>query len=596
MTKDERSKLIDNLRLLDEIEKRKAKNDYHLYSKKYLWITNKKGRRVKLKQNAVQRQLEKRIEAIRADGLPVRLIVLKSRQMGISTDTEGRMMFETATKENRNGLVVAHRTDSTQALFAKTKYFHDHLDIGVKPLQKNSNATELIFNRPSHYAGKQEGLNSKIKIQTAGKAGIGRSDTIHYCHLSEFAFWEGRDKDAPANQLAGIMQAVPDDPDTWVIIESTANGINDFKEEWDKAVRGESAFTPIFLAWYEHEEYVREVHDELSFIDSMSEYEEWLHRDLHLPLYRVNWWRWALKNKCNGDINTMKQENPTTPEEAFIFSGTPVFNNDAISQRIAELETSVRDIREGYFDFKWHDEEYKDYILPETIKFVESKQKPYFRLYGDRIINVPYAIAGDTKGEGKDEYTAQVMDNTTQQRVATCQMQLNNSKPYSWQMYCAGRYFNNALIGIEMNFNTAPLEELQRLRYPRQYYREKPEGFRGERTPGKIGWKTDGITRPRMIDKEVYVVDEYLHLLHDVPTLRQMLTFAYDKNGRPDAMSGHHDDLLIADCILNEISDQQRKIPNVPPTDEHYDFNFLKPKPNALRGGEIDDSYINGGW
>ena len=401
-------------------------------------------------------------------------------------------------------------------------------------------------------------MNGKIKVQTAGTSSIGRSDTFHYVHLSEFAFWEGQNENGPSKQLSGILQSVPDELDTWVIIESTANGMNDFKTEWDKANKGESAFTPLFLAWYDHEEYVKEVNDKQYFIEHMEEYEHWLYYDLNLPIERVAWWRWAKKNKCNGDINQMKQENPTTADEAFLFTGTPVFDNELISRRIAQLETSDREYREGYFEFEWHSEEYKDFIIDASIKFVESKQKNYWRIYEDPKERTPYVIAGDTKGEGKDEYTAQVMDNTNSKRIATCQIQLSNSKPYTWQVYCAGRYFNDALIGIEMNFNTAPLEELQRLKYRKQYYREKPEGFNGQVQPGKVGWKTDGITRPRMIDKEVYFVQEYINKIQDIPTLKQMLTFVYDKNGRPDAMSGSHDDLLIADCILNEISDQQK--------------------------------------
>lgn len=541
------------------LEREEARNDYHKFSKKYLWITNKKGDKVKLKQNNAQKILEETIKKLRQEGKPPRVIVLKSRQMGISTDTEGRMVFNTTQKDNRNGLVVAHRSDSTQALFAKTKYFFTNLEEEVKPLQKAANGTELIFDEPTHYKGKEKGINSKVKIQTAGNAGIGRSETFHYVHLSEFAFWEGKDENSPDKQLSGILQSVPDTLDTWVIIESTANGMNEFKKEWDKANKGESAFYPLFLPWYIHEEYTKPVSDEKHFIETMSEYELYLYNDLKLPLNRISWWRWKKKNACNGDINQMKQENPTTPDEAFIFSGTPVFDNEKVQRRIAVLEQS-KNYKEGYFDFAWNNEEYKDFIIDNSIKFVESNTKKFFRIYQDPKDLYPYVLAGDTKGEGKDEYTAQIMDNTTGERVATCQMQLNNSKPYSWQIYCAGIYYNKALVGIEMNFNTAPLEELERLKYPKQYYREKSEGYNGEIVSGKIGWKTDGITRPRMIDKEVFLVEEYLQLIVDIPTLKQMLTFVYDKNGRPDAMPGEHDDLLIADCILNEISDQQTTI------------------------------------
>lgn len=548
---------IELIKLLEIEQLEECKNDYKKFSQEYLWITDKKGNRIKLKQNNVQRKLDTVIADLRQQNKPPRIIVLKSRQMGISTDTEGRMIYDTTTKDNRNGLVVAHRADSTAALFSKTKYFTDNLDDELKPLTKASNATELIFSEPTHYVGDKVGLNGKVKVQTAGKAGIGRSDTYHYVHLSEFGFWEGSDSNSPDKQLTGILQSVPDELDTWVIIESTANGINEFKEEWDKAVNGESAFYALFLAWYEHEEYTKEVYDKEYFISQLTEYERWLYYDLNLPIERVAWWKWALKHKCGGNINQMKQENPTTAEEAFIFSGTPVFDNDLITKRIAELQLIPDRYVEGYFKFEWHDEEYKDFIINDSIEFVESKQKNWWRIYNDLKDRIPYVISGDTKGEGSDEYTAQVMDNTTSRRIATCQMQLSNSKPYSWQMYCGGKYFNDALIGIEMNFNTAPLEELERLKYRNQYYRVKPENFNGQVIPGKIGWKTDGITRPRMIDKEVYVVQEHIGLLQDIPTLNQMLTFVYDKEGRPDAMSGKHDDLVIADCILNEISEKQ---------------------------------------
>lgn len=557
---------MDKIKLAKAIKRKQKANalrNYHKFSEQYLWITDKKGEKIKLKQNHSQNKLEELISKLRAEGKPPRIIILKSRQMGISTDTEGRMVYNTATKDNRNGLVVAHRSDSTSSLFAKTKYFYDNLDEDVQPLKQASNATELIFNEPTNYSGDKKGINSKVKIQTAGRAGIGRSETYHYVHLSEYAFWEGNDDNSPDKQLSGIMQSVPDTLDSWVIIESTANGMNEFKIEWDKAVSGEGGFTPLFLPWYEHEEYTRQVNNKEYFIRTMSEYEQWLYTDLDLPLERVSWWRHYLKQNCSNDITKMKQENPTTAEEAFIFSGTPVFDNDKVMKRIAQLKGQT--YKEGYFTFDWNNAEWKDYIIDKSIKFVESKTKKHFRMYEDCKHIYPYVLSGDTKGEGNDEYTAQMMDNTSGKRVGTVQMQLNNSKPYAHQMYCLGRYYNNALIGIEMNFNTAPLEELTRLKYTNQYYREKSESYYGEVQSGKIGWKTDGITRPRMIDKEVSLIEEHIHLISDVPTLQQMLTFVYDKNGRPDAMSGSHDDLLIADCILNEIGMQQ----DYKPSEEH---------------------------
>lgn len=541
------------------MKKENDRKDYHRFSAKYLWITDKKGNKIKLEQNHVQRILEAKIKELRSLGIPPRIVMLKSRQMGMSTDTEGRMVFNTSTKANRSGLVVAHERKSVASLFAKTKYFYDNLPDDLRPLMKASNSTELIFDQPTNYKGNEEGINSKVVVQIAGRAGIGRGDTNHYVHLSEYAFWEGSDSNSPDKQLIGIMQSVPDELDTWVIIETTANGMNEFKDLWDGAVNGANAFTPLFLPWYEHEEYVKDIDDVDQFMIEMEEYEQWLFNDINLALERVAWWRYTKKHKCNGDINLMRQENPTTPDEAFIFSGTPVFDNDKVIKHIERLKVKYakEPYKEGYFIFEWNNTEYKDFIIDSTIRFIESTTKPWVRVYEERKSRYPYVLTGDTKGEGKDQFTGQMMDNTNGIRVATLQIDINSSKEYTWQMYCLGMHYNTALIAIEMNFNTAPLEELTRLKYDKQYYREKSEGYNGEVVHGKIGWKTDGVTRPRMIDNEVYLASNYIYRLRDIPTLQEMLTFVYDKNGRPDAMSGKHDDLLIADCMLDEVRGQQ---------------------------------------
>jgi hypothetical protein len=243
------------IQLVEEKERREALKDYRKFSKKYIKITDKKGQTVPLEQNYVQRTINNKIEELKAKGIPPRLIILKSRQMGVSTDVQGRMIFETTTKGNRNGFIVSHEIPSTAAIFAKDKYMFDNLTDDVRPLQKASNATELIFDRPTMYSGAEKGLHSKIEIKTAGSAGIGRSETRHYVHLSEYAFWTGSGENTPKNQLSGILQSVPDEIDTWVIIESTAKGYNDFKDLWDKAVSGEIGFVPMFFPWYLDETY-----------------------------------------------------------------------------------------------------------------------------------------------------------------------------------------------------------------------------------------------------------------------------------------------------------------------------------------------------
>ena len=149
-----------------------------------------------------------------------------------------------------------------------------------------------------------------------------------------------------------------------------------------------------------------------------------------------------------------------------------------------------------------------------------------------------------------------MINNATGLRTAVLHMQVSNSKPYTWQMYCLGRYFNNALIGIEMNFNTAPIEELERLKYPKQYMRQQYDKIQ-KKLQSKYGWKTDGNTRPLIIDKEIDLIENNIELFTDITMLTEASTFVYDENNRPDAQSGKHDDVLLSDMIANEIRAQQ---------------------------------------
>lgn len=508
-----------------------------------LRIKNKSGQTVPLVFNKPQLKLYAALQEQAKQGKPLRAIILKARQQGFSTLTEAMIYKRTSTARNVNSGIVAHIDTATTNLFRMSKMYYDESPDFLKPQIKASNAKELLFDTQD---GK--GLKSSIKCYTAGGQGIGRSDTFQNLHISEYAFWSG-DK---ADTLQGLLQAVPNLPNTMVIIESTANGYEQFKDLWDRAVAGESDYIPVFCAWFETDEYQMPYNGFKLTAD-----EEEIKRTYNLSNEQITWRRWCIANNCNGDINKFKQEYPSNPDEAFIMSGNPVFNTEIVTNRIAELESRYKECpyKHGHFSFEWNDPDTQDKIKPESIKFVEDPNGA-IKIYEDVQNGYPYVIGGDTKGEGKDFYTGTVLNNVTGNRCASIRMQLMESRPYTHQMYCAGVYFNTALIGVEMNFNTAPIEELQRLKYPKQYVRRKYDNFTKE-TEKKYGWKTDGNTRPLIIDKEVGMIAEHIELFNDIIMLRECMTFVYDKNGRPDAIIGKHDDQLFSDMIANEIRGQQ---------------------------------------
>lgn len=584
LSKDEQ---IELHKLLEAELKEEAFANYEVFSGAYIKITNKNGEQVPLIHNNIQKKINDTVKKLKAAGKLVRIIVIKPRQPGVSTNEQGRMIFNTGTKENRNGLIVAHLQKATSTIFDKAKYMYNNLPPHVKPLIKASNATELIFDKPTGYKGKQKGLNSKISIQTAGDTSIGRGDTIHYFHGSEVAFWPSPDGKGIKKQLAGIMAAMPKTIDTEAVLESTGNGFNEFKDLCDEAKKGKNEWTLLFFAWHDHDpnrmpctdtEYIKlldNLDDDAKKYLLGNDKQQGIIDLFKLDKEQVKWWIWTFRNDNNSDLNMMKQENPSTYNEAFIFSGTPVFDNEKVNLRIEYLERKYEKEppKRGEFIFEWNNPETKDYIKDKTIKFIED-ENGFLTIYEMPMIGYPYVIGGDTKGDStnSDLYAGAVINNATGNRAAAIHGQWTDSRPYTWQMYCLGHCYNLALIAIEVNFNSSPIEELERLHYPRQYVREKYDDFTGE-TKNAHGWKTDGNNRPRIIDKEKHLIKNNINLFNDINMLNECITFI-KKDNKPDAMSGKHDDALMSDMIANEIRKHQSFEAEIERTREPHSFDM----------------------
>lgn len=124
-------------------------------------------------------------------------------------------------------------------------------------------------------------------------------------------------------------------------------------------------------------------------------------------------------------------------------------------------------------------------------------------------------------------------------------------------MYCLGMYYNNALIGIEANFSTYPIRELERLGYTYQFVREEEDTYTGKLAK-RLGFKTSSISRPRILAGLQTIVLEHSNLLNDKDTMEEMLVFVRNEKGRPEAKEGEHDDLVMGLAIAYDIREQQR--------------------------------------
>lgn len=503
------------------------------YIEEYVKIRNKNSKIIPLKLNEPQLKYYNIIKELKSKNKPVRIIILKARQMGFSTVTEGIFFKETVTKPNINTAIVAHKEDSTTNLFNMSKLMYDELPEPMKPEKKKSNAKELVFDKEDG-----RGLKSKIKCFTAGGKGVGRSDTINNLHLSELAFWQGDKKIT----LTGLLQAVPNTPDTMIVIESTANGYEYFKELWDDAVAGKNDFVPIFIGWNELQEY------KMTYTGfELTKEERELQKTYGLTLEQLTWRRWCIANNCGNDIDQFKQEYPINPEEAFISTGKCYFDKQNIINRIQEIK-DIKPVKQGYFTYDYNG------IKISKIEWVEDKEGP-IKIYEEPKQRYPYVLSGDTAGEGSDYFTGHVLDNTTGKQVAVLKQEFDEIE-YTRQMYCLGKHYNNALIGIEANYTTYPIQKLEELQYPKQYIREKEDTYTGK-TEKRFGFKTTLITRPLILAQLQTIVKELIELIIDVDTLKEMLTFIKNEKGRAEAQQGYHDDLVMALAIAYYIRPQQ---------------------------------------
>lgn len=505
------------------------------YIENCLKIKTKSGTVVPFRLNDAQRKLYAVAKRQQDAGKPVRLIILKARQLGFSTLTEGLIFHACATRRNVNALIVAHREDATANLFRMSKLFYDELPAPVKPMLRASNAQELVFENPSKLRSEREarpGLRSRIRCATAGGRGIGRSDTLQCVHLSEYAFWPDG-ADGKASTLAGILQAVPSLPGTMVVIESTANGFEDFKERWDAAVAGENDFEPVFFAWFENPDYSMPVVPGTEWTPEERE----LRDAYRLTDEQLQWRRWCIANNCGGSLDMFRQEYPSSPGEAFLHSGTGVFDNEQIVLRLERLPSPAG--RGEFTDGEWTESETGAitlYELPEE--------------------GVPYVLGGDTAGEGSDYFTAIVIDNVSG-RIAAKLRQKYSEPEYVRQIYALGRFYNDALVAIETNFSTYPVMKLQEMEYPNQYSREREDTYTRQMKKS-YGFRTDRQSRPRAIANLVEVFSSHPEWFTDRELLEEMLTFCYNEDHRPEALAGKHDDLVMGAAITYAVRHQQR--------------------------------------
>lgn len=551
----------------------KIKNDRAWYFKNFLFIRNKKSQLVPFNINHAQDIVLEKIKWCEQNNVLKRFIVLKARQMGLSTLFEGIIFHDTANNDFKNSLIVAHEETASLNLFNMSKLFYENLPDVIRPMKKYNNGKVLLFENPTNSEDeklKTPGLRSKLTVATAGSGEVGRSSTTHNLHASEVAFFP----DAKTTML-GLMQSVPDEMNTFVVLESTANGVGDyFHTIWNQAVRGENEFIPIFLPWFidplykmpfksdeEYKQFISEV--EYVGTDSrggrFNTYEHNLKEKFNLSYEQLNWRRHTIRNKCQGDEVLFMQEYPATPEEAFISTGRPRFNNQILQKYISMTEKP----------------KIVGYLTPGAGNdiFISEDAKGYLSIWKEPQHERFYCVGADVaEGLAHGDYSsAVVLDSQTFDVVARWHGHIDPDL-YGEELVKLARYYNEAYLGVENNnHGLTTLKSIQRLEYWNIFYSKTYDKI-SDKISQKMGWTTSQRTKPLMIDKLAeFIRENYIGIPDDL-ILSEMLTYIIDDKGGTNAQEGCYDDTVMAiaialqlalegksDFYVPEVSDEPRR-------------------------------------
>lgn len=279
--------------------------------------TKKPGATTMLQWNFVQRGFYTIADEQLAKGVPTRIITLKARQLGQSTGIQSWNFHQCDVHANRVAMTISYDDESTIEMFQKA---HRILKWQwFPPRTTRARGTKLELENGSTFL-----------TATAGNVDAGRSFTYHHLHISELPMWSNA-----AEVLDGLMQSVPDEPETSVFIESTAKGTaNEFHAMWEAAEKGDSDFVPYFAPWFWDPSYADEMApaDERSFKRRMKPADEKYMEQFGLTIGQMKWRERKIRTELRGSVQMFDQEYPASPELAFVATGNPAFNQYAIKE------------------------------------------------------------------------------------------------------------------------------------------------------------------------------------------------------------------------------------------------------------------------
>lgn len=611
---------------LDEIEevRERLRTDTPFWAEHCATILDVRKRPVKLKPRPWQLDFDAALERQRAASRPMRALILKARKLGFSTWVQAKFMQRVTQLPFQYAVVAAQDRKTAGVLMDMAVLIHERLPNdrqlgellygeGCGRAAPFSIRPQIVGQGQTRAGSRWMALGEKLRRSeasvyetlTAGATASGRGYTPSMIHGSEVAWW-----DDPAF-LVGMLNALPDEPETIAVLESTANGFNHFYDRWMRALEGAEdpetggLYIPLFYGWQDNpfnclpfisdtarDRFERTIGDK----DGGGDDEElWLLDEFGVSLEQLYWRRVTRDEKCDGDIEMFHQEHPATPEQAFIGSGRPVFPGILVSKMIRRAEEAPPPALGVLRGADWRERRTRSgtIMVPQRAVWVpaenveptdedrwplgdrlhvwqhplnattqagleEHKRKPD----GQYIVFADIAQGVGTTSEDRDYSVIQVLDHITRQQVARYRSRVPiHDLPLL--IYLVGLYFNEAWVAPEKTgLGIGVVDALMKdLRYRRIYRTRRPgDDDRSEAEQHEVGWETTPRTKPLLELTFGQVLRAGEHGLRDPLTGREFTTYVEDpKNpAKHGAQKGTHDDLAVAFMGVHRVAAELR--------------------------------------
>jgi hypothetical protein len=455
-----------------------------------LRVRSRTGETIPLAANRAQREYEKNRGQSN--------IILKARQVGMTTWVAGQFFLKTITHPGTLTVQVAHTQEAAESIFRIVQRFLRCLPAS---LCQGALKTSLVSARRMIFPG----MDSEYRVETAGAPNAGRGLTITNLHCSEVARWP----DDAAEILQGMRAGLS--PKGELVLESTPmRAAGCFWKEWQDAEK--TGMVQHFFPWWLEDAYVGRAVEETSLNDA----ERTLTRKQGLSAEQIGYRR-NLQASFRG---LARQEYAEDATECFLASGECIFDTAAIDTRLREVRPPL-----------------------------EERENQQLRLWLKPIKDREYLVAVDPAGGGSggDYSVAQVIDLGTGLQCAELQGKLEPLE-LAHKIEGLAREYNNALLVVERNNHGSGV--LAYLKGVCRYERLHAMG-------GQDGWLTSSMTRPQMLGRLGSALVESPQIFSSDRLLRECRSFVRHSSGRAEAQAGEHDDCVMAMAIALTVREER---------------------------------------